>query len=98
MSIVLDGDDDSSDGNAGVQAADGVYGADGGYLVDGNLTAAVDVLFGDVNGDGYVNLIDALLQRGRNGSDDIWADLNGDGVVNLLDALLLRGRNGTSLW
>ncbi len=58
---------------------------------------SLNVLYGDVNGDGTVNLIDALLQRGRNGTDDIWADINGDGVVNLIDALLLRGRNGTTL-
>jgi hypothetical protein len=58
---------------------------------------SLDVLFGDINSDGVVNLIDALLQRGLNGTSDPRADLNGDGVVNLIDALLLRGHNGSTL-
>jgi len=90
LTIALDGDDASADGNDGVSAG-------GSYLSTGDTTTSLDVLFGDVNGDGVVNLLDALLQRGRNGTSDPWADINGDGVVNLLDALLLRGRNGASL-
>lgn len=63
----------------------------------GDTARALDVLFGDVNGDGTVNLADALLQRGRNGTGERWADTNGDGTVNLIDALLLRGWSGTGL-
>ncbi|MBA3312978.1 MAG: dockerin type I domain-containing protein [Planctomycetota bacterium] len=90
LTITLDGDD----------ASDGVEGASygGEYLAGGDAEMSLDVLFGDVDGDGNVNLIDALLQRGRNGTSDIWSDINGDGTVNLLDALLLRGRNGTTIW
>jgi hypothetical protein len=90
IAMTLDGDDASGDGNDGVHTPAGFYaGSDSTY--------ALDVLFGDVSGDGTVNLTDALLQRGRNGTSDIWADTNGDGTVNLVDALLLRGRNGTKL-
>jgi len=65
--------------------------------IRGLVEKHVDILFGDVNGDGVVNLIDALLQRGRNGTADPFADLNGDGVVNLTDAYLLRSLNGSTL-
>ena len=90
LTIVLDGDDSSGDTNDGVTSV-------GEYVSGGDMSMSLDVLYGDVNGDGVVNLIDALLQRGRNGTSDPWADINGDGVVNLIDALLLRGRNGTRL-
>lgn len=65
--------------------------------LSGAIEGRLDVLFGDINGDGTVNIIDALLQRGFNGTSDPWADINGDGIVNLLDALLLRGHNGQTL-
>jgi SdrD B-like domain/PKD domain len=90
LTIVLDGDDASSDGNEGVRAS-------GGYLAGGDQARNLDVLFGDVSGDGQVNLTDILLMRIRNGSTDRWADLNGDGVVNLSDMLLVRIANGTHL-
>ncbi len=95
LTIALDGDatdaeNQNPDRNFGVST-------NGEYLSGGDHLMSLDVLYGDVNGDRTVNLIDALLQRGRNGTDDIWADINGDGVVNLIDALLLRGRNGTTL-
>jgi hypothetical protein len=89
LTITLDGDDASADGNDGVSA--------GGAYLSGDVATSLDVLYGDVDGNGSVNLIDALLQRGRNGTSDPWADINGDGTVNLIDALLLRGRNGTRL-
>ena len=78
-------------------AAGWCYATLGGYLTGGDSMHSLDVLFGDVDGDGKVNLIDELLQRGRNGTDDVWADIDGSGTVNLIDALLLRGRNGTTL-
>jgi hypothetical protein len=90
ITLTLDGDDAANDGNAGVFMG-------GGYLIGGDNMYALDVLFGDVDGDRRVNLVDALLQRGRNGTRDIWADIDGSGTVNLIDALLLRGRNGTKL-
>ena len=97
LTFRLDGDDPMTDGTYGVRATAGYYPFDGGFLEGGDKEWSLDVLFGDVDGDRNVNLIDALLQRGRNGTTDIWADIDGDGVVNLIDALLLRGRNGTTL-
>ena len=47
---------------------------------------------GDVNGDGFVNQIDAiLLYRSVMNGDDVGdeGDVNGDGVVNVLDAIAL---------
>jgi len=93
LTFSLDGDDAGPDGNDGVSSAV----SSSAYMEGGDYPEALDVLFGDVSGDGQVDLVDALLQRGRNGTSDRWADLNGDGIVNLIDALLLRGRNGTSL-
>jgi hypothetical protein len=58
---------------------------------------SLDVLFGDVNGDATVNLLDTLILRSRSGTADMWTDINGDGIVNLLDTLLLRSRSGTKL-
>ncbi len=90
ITVTLDGDDAISDGFEGVRSPVG-------YLTGGDSIHSLDVLYGDVNGDGTVNLIDALLQRGRNGTSDLWGDIDGNGTVNLVDALLLRGRNGTKL-
>jgi len=62
-------------------------------------TVKVKIL-GDVNGDGTVNILDALLLRAAFGStlgEPNWnpdADLNQDNVINLLDALLLRDHYG----
>ncbi len=92
----LDGDA-WDDGNDGVRAASGVNPPLGSYLAGGDKEYLLDVLYGDVDGSGTVNLVDALFQRGRNGTSDIWADIDGSGTVNLIDALLLRGRNGTKL-
>ncbi len=90
LTLNLDGDNATSDVNRGVNTA-------GEHLESGDVSMSLDVLYGDVDGSGTVNLIDALFQRGRNGTDDIWADIDGSGTVNLIDALLLRGRNGTTL-
>jgi regulator of RNase E activity RraA len=51
-----------------------------------------DFVYGDANGDGVVNLLDAMrIAQWYNGWDveicEISADANGDGVVNLLDAM-----------
>ncbi|MBR4728546.1 MAG: dockerin type I repeat-containing protein, partial [Clostridia bacterium] len=53
---------------------------------------------GDLNGDGTVNLKDAVLLRryiadGWNAEiDEKYADVNGDGAVNLKDVVMLRRR------
>jgi hypothetical protein len=52
-------------------------------------------ILGDINGDGTVNVLDAIVLASAFGStpqDKNWnplADLNDDGVVNILDAILL---------
>lgn len=45
----------------------------------------------DINGDNYVNALDALeiLQKSVSGSNDLTLDVNDDGYVNPLDALLI---------
>ena len=76
----------------------------GGYK--GYVSKTVQVrrggLRGDINGDGTVNILDAiLLSRAYNsqpGSPN-WnpnADINGDGVVNILDAIILSNNYGKS--
>ena len=58
------------------------------------------VIPGDINGDGTVNILDAIKLAGAFGSrpgDSKWnpnADINGDGVVNILDAINLAGHFG----
>jgi len=58
------------------------------------------VIPGDVDGDGRVNILDAIKLAGAFGSkqgDGNWnpnADINGDGRVNILDAIMLAGHFG----
>jgi len=72
---------------------------------DNTDTADEDIkvgIAGDVNGDGTVNILDAIKLAGAFGSrpgDSKWnpnADINGDGVVNILDAIKLAGNFGKS--
>jgi glucose/arabinose dehydrogenase/plastocyanin len=64
-------------------------GSKGGYI-DGTK---VLVAKGDVNGDGQVNIVDALLIAqstvGLRIVDPVVADVNGDGTVNIVDALFI---------
>ena len=52
-------------------------------------------LFGDVNGDGVVNILDAILMGKAFGShpgDSNWnpaADVDNNGTVNIIDAILI---------
>jgi hypothetical protein len=52
-------------------------------------------ILGDINGDGVVNILDAIVQASAFESspqDSNWnprADLNDDGIVNILDAIIL---------
>jgi hypothetical protein len=58
---------------------------------------------GDVNGDGTVNILDAILLSDAFGSSpgsSNWnpnADINGDGVVNILDAIIMSNNFGTTI-
>ncbi|MGA3191839.1 MAG: PKD domain-containing protein [Candidatus Bathyarchaeia archaeon] len=92
------------------------YSTDGNYTVTlnivdsnelkGNITKMVTVqesiLIGDLNGDGVVNILDAITFSnafGATPSSSNWnpkADLNGDGVVNILDAIILANHFGQS--
>ena len=80
---------------SGMAAVEVVVDAVAGLPRGKALTGGV---LGDVNGDGQVNLADALLVMTYvvNGSVELpangdisWGDVNGDGQVNLVDALLV---------
>ena len=59
------------------------------------------VLPGDVNGDGVVNIVDAIGVRDHmqsfGGSYLIWADVDGSGVIDLTDMTEVRKRIGQVL-
>lgn len=80
---------------------DAVLDAAGNLLGSGtNFTQNFNVLYGDVNGDGYVSSADAAFINNliRNaGPYNSFADLNGDGVVNAVDFQIARGRIGSVL-
>jgi hypothetical protein len=70
--------------------------------VKGNSSFSFDVIFGgkgyipgDLNGDGVVNILDAILLADAFGSKpgspnwNPYADLNDDSVVNILDGIIL---------
>ena len=64
----------------------------GTRTIHGPVAVLVSGASGDVNGDGSVNQIDAiLLYRSVVNGDDVGdeGDFNGDGVVNVLDAIAL---------
>jgi hypothetical protein len=58
---------------------------------------------GDINGDGIVNKLDAVMLSNAflsTPSSSNWnanADINGDGVVNILDAIILSNTFGQSI-
>jgi len=66
-------------------------------------TVRVGTLLGDINGDGIVDIFDALILAGAFGSqpsDPNWyagADINSDDVVDIFDALILAGNFGKTL-
>jgi hypothetical protein len=65
-----------------------------------NYTRRLDVLPGDVNDDGVVNIQDAILVRNQwlfGAIHTLFADINGDGNVDGTDCNLVRQRLGTKL-
>ena len=68
-----------------------------GVYVDGTLVATKEiVIYGDVNGDGKVNVLDAIIINrytinlsSINGVCLVGADVNRDGKVNVLDAIII---------
>jgi hypothetical protein len=104
-------------GNSPITIGGGNLRANSNDTVGVNVTcnsASVSVLthiIGDINGDGTVNILDAILLANAFGShgpnydylgepaSPNWnpnADLNGDGIVNILDAILLANHFGLS--
>ena len=87
----------------------------GSYTISANITqvdTTVDtyvdgtvkvVIPGDINGDGKVNILDAIKLAGAFGSkpvDPTWnpnADINNDEKVNILDAIILAGHFGETV-
>ena len=81
--------------------------ADGNYHTDFNITTwnddqiyatimellPEDILAGDTNGDGILNVLDvvAMVNLVLSGGYDEIADMNGDGTLNVLDVVLLVG-------
>ena len=72
---------------------------DGGTLQ--STSVQIGFLIGDVNGNGAVNVGDALLAKNRSGqttnATNFRTDVNPDGVINTGDALIVRGRSGNFL-
>ncbi|MGC1272241.1 MAG: aspartyl protease family protein [Planctomycetaceae bacterium] len=79
LTLTLDGDDASSDANVGVNSG-------GNYLAGGDVTSTLDVLFGDVDGNGLLDFNDLYASFvGIVSAYDPWKDVNGDGQVDFND-------------
>jgi hypothetical protein len=69
-------------------------------FVGGVVTVTIP---GDINGDGTVNVLDAIILANAflsTPSSSNWnpnADINGDGVVNILDAIIMASYFGLSI-
>jgi hypothetical protein len=69
--------------------------ADGFQNTVSHVVNSRSMLIGDINGDGVVNILDAILLANSflaTPSSSNWnpnADINGDGIVNILDAIML---------
>ena len=87
-----------------INAADRVTVSIGNATI-GTFTRRLDVLPGDVNDDGVVNVQDLVIVRdGYTGFGDpsllppiIFLDVNGDGVVSVADLNVVRSKVGTQL-
>ena len=82
-----------------VISLDGVQNASGAIL--GNLVARMDVLLGDVNGNGLVNSTDTSLTQAQSGqavaASNFRADVNANGLINSTDTSIVRANSGTGL-
>ncbi|MDQ6654929.1 MAG: dockerin type I repeat-containing protein, partial [Verrucomicrobiota bacterium] len=67
----------------------------------GSITIPMGTLRGDTNGDGAVNVGDALQTRNRSGfatdATNFRSDVNLDGVINTGDSTVVRNQSGNSL-
>ena len=95
-----------ADGNYRLTVLDSITDSSGKVLdgdrngeVGGNATDEFFRLFGDINGDRTVNIIDFFHFRNAfgNGESDERFDFNGDGVINILDFFQFRSRVGLSI-
>jgi hypothetical protein len=95
-----------ADGNYSLTVLDTITDASGNVLdgdgdgsTGGNATDDFFRLYGDVNGDRTVNIIDFFQFRNAFGNDELDQrfDFNGDGSVNILDFFQFRSRFGTSI-
>ncbi|WP_435016778.1 reprolysin-like metallopeptidase [Tundrisphaera sp. TA3] len=71
--------------------------AAGNPLLGGGYAQGFRVLFGDVDGDGFVSSADMTTALNFVGLADPFADLDGDGDVDLADARIARRRIGAQL-
>jgi len=61
------------------------------------------VIPGDINGDGIVDVFDAVLLSGAAGADPTWpnwnpnADINDDEIIDVFDAVILSGHAGNQI-
>ena len=75
----------------------------GQALTDGTVTRSFHRLFGDINGDAYVDALDSrafrLAMGSARGSSSYVScfDVNGDGFIDALDSRAFRGQMGKSL-
>ena len=67
----------------------------------GNVSVPMGVLFGDVSGDGVVNVGDSVQVRNHAGEDvsltNFRYDLNADGAINVGDTAIVRSHSGDFL-
>jgi hypothetical protein len=67
----------------------------------GDVSASMNVLIGDTNGDGVVNSADIGQTKSQSGHSvggtNFREDLNADGVINSADIGLVKSRSGTGL-
>jgi hypothetical protein len=66
-----------------------------------SLTASMNVLVGDTNGDGFVNSADIGQTKARSGqtvgTTNFRSDVNADGFLNSADIGLVKSKSGTAL-
>ncbi len=107
---VSDGDLNAILASGGASGPNGITAVAGGAPLDGDpngagpdpFSQALDVLYGDVDGDRFVNSRDASLVLARTRGQavavpDRFLDVNGDGVVDSADLAIVRGRSGRRL-
>ncbi|MGQ9610606.1 MAG: VIT domain-containing protein [bacterium] len=61
------------------------------YKIQDNPT---NVIEGDLDGNGEVNMVDLVIVARSLGTDNVNADINGDGIVNILDLIMVANRLG----